>query len=229
MKEYCLNPDESVLYECDECRGVKIILTNLNLVIIKKTIKLFSKNQANVDVYPKESIKIYNDLPQVKQKDCMVEIYFVSDERKIEFYSRNEAKKFVKVLFELLTGKATYVRRVDKVKNVVGVVDDTLGIDTVDTVVNVIKNGVTSSAVGIIGKKIPKSSKASGLIKNILNESDNILDSSYTATKKLDGSEIDTSMSNEKIETLKNLKNLLDSGVLTQEEFDAKKKEILGL
>lgn len=33
----------------------------------------------------------------------------------------------------------------------------------------------------------------------------------------------------EKIETLKKLKELVDMGVLTQEEFDAKKKEIMGL
>lgn len=33
----------------------------------------------------------------------------------------------------------------------------------------------------------------------------------------------------EKVETLKSLKELLDAGILTQEEFDAKKKQILGL
>ena len=33
----------------------------------------------------------------------------------------------------------------------------------------------------------------------------------------------------EQISTLKKFKELLDSGILTQEEFDAKKKEILGL
>jgi hypothetical protein len=33
----------------------------------------------------------------------------------------------------------------------------------------------------------------------------------------------------EQIETLKKLKDLLDAGILTQEEFDAKKKEIMGL
>ena len=39
-----------------------------------------------------------------------------------------------------------------------------------------------------------------------------------------------TSMSfDEQIETLKKLKELVDLGVLTQEEFDAKKKEIMGL
>lgn len=39
-----------------------------------------------------------------------------------------------------------------------------------------------------------------------------------------------SSMSFDKqIETLKKLKELVDMGVLTQEEFDAKKKEIMGL
>ena len=33
----------------------------------------------------------------------------------------------------------------------------------------------------------------------------------------------------EQIETLKKLKDLLDAGILTQEEFDAKKKEIMVL
>lgn len=31
------------------------------------------------------------------------------------------------------------------------------------------------------------------------------------------------------IETLKKLKELLDAGILSQEEFDAKKKQVLGL
>ena len=31
------------------------------------------------------------------------------------------------------------------------------------------------------------------------------------------------------VEELKNLKELLDMGILTQEEFDAKKKQLLGL
>ena len=33
----------------------------------------------------------------------------------------------------------------------------------------------------------------------------------------------------QQLETLKKLKDALDSGILTQEEFDAKKKEVLGL
>nr|WP_242049958.1 SHOCT domain-containing protein [Weissella confusa] len=33
----------------------------------------------------------------------------------------------------------------------------------------------------------------------------------------------------EQIETLKKLKELLDAGILTQEEFDKKKSEVMGI
>ena len=38
-----------------------------------------------------------------------------------------------------------------------------------------------------------------------------------------------TAKSNDRIEELAKLKDLLDTGVITQEEFDAKKKQILGV
>ena len=38
-----------------------------------------------------------------------------------------------------------------------------------------------------------------------------------------------TAKSNDRIEELTKLKDLLDTGVITQEEFDAKKKQILGV
>lgn len=41
--------------------------------------------------------------------------------------------------------------------------------------------------------------------------------------------EVKTASLDEQIETMKKLKDLLDLGILTQEEFDAKKKEIMGL
>ena len=40
---------------------------------------------------------------------------------------------------------------------------------------------------------------------------------------------INSSTQNTEIQRLKQIKNLLDSGIITQEEYDAKKKEILGL
>ena len=44
-----------------------------------------------------------------------------------------------------------------------------------------------------------------------------------------EGSSDDTASSNSSTDEILKLKNLLDAGALTQEEFDAKKKELLGL
>ena len=49
------------------------------------------------------------------------------------------------------------------------------------------------------------------------------------ATEPSQPSKIDGASLDDKIETLKKLKDLLDLGILSQQEFDAKKREILGL
>lgn len=41
--------------------------------------------------------------------------------------------------------------------------------------------------------------------------------------------EMKESTLDERIETLRKLKGLVDEGILTQEEFDTKKKELMGL
>jgi hypothetical protein len=41
--------------------------------------------------------------------------------------------------------------------------------------------------------------------------------------------EIKTEVSNSNMDDLVKLKTLLDQGIITQEEFDAKKKQLLGL
>ena len=45
--------------------------------------------------------------------------------------------------------------------------------------------------------------------------------------KKIEKTTVETKTSN--VEEIKNYKELLDSGIITQEEFDQKKKQILGL
>lgn len=50
-----------------------------------------------------------------------------------------------------------------------------------------------------------------------------------TSTDKTSESSDNVSITEAQIETVKKLKELLDAGILTQEEFDAKKKSVLGL
>lgn len=229
MENYSLKANESILYKGNACGDVEVILTNLNLVLIKTAKKLFQKNQIVVDVYPKEEIKIYNGVPQIKQKNCSVEIYLTSTERKIDFLSKRDVHKFVNTAFELLTGKTISARGAQKIKNAVGLVDDTLGINTVDTVKNVIENGVAGSILDVLGKTVKKASKGTNTAKEVLDVTEDILGTSKTVSN-MPQIELESSTNyNEQIETIKKMKELLDAGILTQEEFEAKKKELLGL
>ena len=72
MKFYQLQPNETVIYQCNACGGTEVVLTNLNLVLLKRTKKLLSQDEITVDVYQKDDIKIYNSIPQIKQKNCSV-------------------------------------------------------------------------------------------------------------------------------------------------------------
>ena len=227
MKHYNLQANESVLYQGEvsiEKRNgnVELILTNLNLVCIISTKKLFSKEQVEVEVYPVGDIKIYNDTPQIKQKGSRVEIFLSSNEIPVVFSSLFEAGKFVKSAFHLLTGKTTAGRGADKVKGAVGLVDNALGIKTADVVKNTIENGLAGTILGGIGKKSVPSVSKNSLAKDAVDVAKELL---------VNGKEENTvSVPNdEQIETLKKMKELVDIGVLTQEEFDAKKKQLLGL
>ncbi len=226
MENYSLQASEVLLYKGEAYNGIEIMLTNLNLIIVKKTQKLFKKAQVETFVYSKDDIKIYNDIPQVKQKESSVEIFLTLEELKVDFYSRTEAHKFVNTAYELLTGKSTTTRGAEKIKNAIKLVDNTLGIDTMDTVKNVMENGIAGSLLGGIGKKAGIKSKSSA-IKDTVGVAKDVIGTAATITtsKTIEKTED----YNEKIENVKKLKELLDADILTQEEFDEKKKQLLGL
>ena len=226
MENYSLQANEVLLYKGEAYNGIEILLTNLNLIVIKKTQRIFKKAEVETFVYSKDDIKVYNNVPQVKQKEASVEIFLTFEEIKVDFYSRTEAHKFVNAVYELLTGKSTTTRGAEKVKSAIKLVDNTLGINTMDTVKNVMEKGIAGSILGGVGKKVGIGTKPSaiketvGVAKDIIGTTATITTSKTTET---------TEDYNEKIENVKKLKELLDAGILTQEEFDSKKKEILGL
>lgn len=226
MENYSLQANEVLLYKGEAYNGLEIMLTNLNLIIVKKTQKLFKKAQVETFVYSKDDIKVYNEIPQVKQKESSVEIFLSLEEIKVDFYSRAEARKFVNSVYELLTGKSITTRGAEKVKSAIKLVDTTLGIDTIDTVKNAMENGIAGSLLGGIGKKVGIKSKSS-VIKESVNVAKDVIGTAttITATQTIEKTED----YNEKIENVKKLKELLDVGILTQEEFDEKKKQLLDL
>ena len=66
------------------------------------------------------------------------------------------------------------------------------------------------------------------IINTVLDVVDNVNTTEAKGIEQIKNDNFD-SVNDEKIETIRKLKSLLDSGALSQEEFDAKKKDILGL
>lgn len=241
MKNYTLQPNESILYSGNVHLGngyatVELALTNLNIVLITTTKKLFAKEQVQVDIYPVSEIKIYNDVPQIKQKEYRVEVFFTSGEIVISFLSAREAHKFVNAAYQLITGKTMAERGSDKVKAMVGLVDNALGINTVETVKSTLENGLVGTIFGGIGKKgsttkgDASSSTTEVVVKEAASLAREVIHShSANASTEIQAPAIPASLQNDSVEQLKKLKELVDMGILTQEEFEAKKKQILGL
>lgn len=233
MTNYALQPNESVLYQGNvsiEKRSgtAELILTNLNLVFVITTKKFLAKSQVDVESYPVEDIKIYNNAPQIKQKNSRVEIFLSCGEIAVNFETMFEAGKFVNAALRLLTGKTLAERGADRVKGAVGLVDDTLGINTINTVKNVLENGITGSLLGGIGKKAAPVAKRTSTAREVVGIAKELL-GTPAPQEAIPASTPATSFSDDQVETLKKMKELVDMGVLTQEEFEAKKKQLLSL
>jgi|GEM_PF-420587 len=238
MENYFLQSNEAVLYKGEATFGnnrtsSELFLTNINIVVITKTKKLFSKEQVDLNNFPVEDIKVYNDVPQIKQNGCMIEIYLTNTEITLDFDSKFTAHKFANAANKLVTGKSMSERGAEKVRGVVNLVDDTLGISTVGTIKSVVENGVENGVVGTVfggfGKKAHAQAKGGNTLTEILSVTKGVLGKK---TNEEERPKIETSPAmsvDDQIETLKKLKDLLDTGIITQEEFDAKKKQIIGL
>ncbi len=232
MTNYTLQSNETVLYQgnvsLEKRNGsAELILTNLNLVFVITIHKFFAKSQVEVETYPVSEIKFYNDAPQIKQKNSRVEVFLSCGEVAAVFESMFEASKFVNAALRLLTGKTAAERGADKFKGAVGLVDDTLGINTVSTVKNVLENGLAGSLLGGFGKKSSSTSKAASTTREVVGIAKELLGN--RTPEAIPANTTPAAPTDEQLETIKKLKELLDMGVITQEEFDTKKRQILGL
>ena len=158
MENYNLREDEVVLYKSDinlldkKGKTTLLILTNINIVFITKTKKLLEEEIVNTEIFPVGDIKIYEGIPQVKSNANKVELYFKTTEKEFAFNSKSEVHKFQNTIIKLLTGKTTAERNAEKVKNAIGLVNDTLGVDIVKCTGEVAKNGIVGSITNSIDK-----------------------------------------------------------------------------
>lgn len=240
MRNYELKSDEAIVFEGVGFRtgeteknndnGFSVILTNLNLVLIDNALYSESEEKPKINIIPVEKIKEYNGDIQVKPNGNSVEIFYADGEQIIFFTTKHEVRKFTDKVFEVYTGKKKTARGADKVKNAIKLVDDALGIDTVDTIKNVAQGGVVGAVFGmpIGGKKGKKLSKGERVISGILSVAQGVSAQKDTSEKLLCESKKEKTP-DEQLEMLTKMKALLENGVITQEEFDAKKKQILGV
>lgn len=157
MKHYNLDEDEVVLFKStilvsENKESAEIILTNKNFVIVNEKKKLSDKEKTDVKVYLVEDIKRYNGIPQIIQKKEVVELYFLHDEVEFFFHSRIDAHKFVRAALNLLTGKTTLERNVEKVKNTISIVDNSLGIDSIDLARKAVQSGAIGKTKNVISQ-----------------------------------------------------------------------------
>lgn len=230
MKQYELREDEVCLcetkaYEENTDKYYDIMLTNINFVMLHTKQRLFKHDECTLTIYPINDVKFYNDEPYVKLSKRVVEIYFKTCQLKFNFVNNpGDSSKLYNEFITLLTGKSIAERRSDKFKDTVKIVDNTLGVDTLGAAKNVIENGVNSTILG--GTKnasaqanMPKGKL--GLLSNALGVAKDIF--SLKNGKKEEES---TKTLDEKVDTLKKLKELVDMGIITQEEYELKKKQI---
>ena len=149
MKHYTLADDEVVLFKSDGIKlsdnidtSAQLILTNLNIIIVTQSNIADEDAIIDVNSYPVDSVKIYKGVPQIKNAKSHVEMYLKGEEIELEFPDNKSAASFVKSATELLTGKTLFQRGMEKVRDTIGVIDDTLGIDTVEAATEITKAGI---------------------------------------------------------------------------------------
>lgn len=154
---YKLRTDEVVLFKeeilLNNQTEAKILLTNLNIV--------FVNNNDEINVYPVEDIKVYQNLPQLKAKGKDIEIYFLNEIIEFSCKSKLQTNKFIEEVRKLVTGKSKFQRKTEKFKENIDIVNNTLGIDCVSLAENLIVNGIThtsgiSKGIKKISSKITK-------------------------------------------------------------------------
>lgn len=223
MSRYDLQSTEVIILEdevnINDVENGRLILTNINVV--------FESENDSLEVCALGKIKYYNDKPYIVHKKERVTLFFEDTVVVLTFPSALRAMLFKEKLKELIMGQNIVLRSAGKVKQAIDVVDDTLGIDSVGTITGVIENSTGGKMFKKLDKRIKKKSK---LYRNIRNAaaiksavSDNVRESDDGQKAEDDGA------FEKRIEKIKKLKELLDMGAITAEEFEAKKKEMLEL
>ena len=131
---------------------IYLILTNLHIVIDKTTQKFLTKKVDTI-VYDTQTIKKYNDIPQIIQKGAFVDVYLLGVELFLRFPNKQQATQFNNAALRLLTGHSKLVRGVKKGQKAIKETEEALNIDITDAAKTAAYVAV-EMATGSTGKKI---------------------------------------------------------------------------
>lgn len=218
MFDYSFKEDEVLLCNAEvlfdsEKQKSEIYLTNLFLTIVKPTTTDDGEKERLTN--PVSEIKVYNGIPQIKRNALHFDVFFVNNVVSFDFTNKKDANLFMNAALTLLTGKTTAQRNADAFNGIVSALDEALDMDTKSTVKEAAKAFKDRGIKGLFGITAVKRDKNK--------------DGKATDTAKIESSETPERDDFElKYSRLKKLKELYDAEILTKEEFERKKKELLG-
>lgn len=157
MANYDLLSDEVVLYEGNASsnmhKGSLVVTLTSQKLVIEREKGLFKKEKELIEIIALDTIKVHNDAAQIKQKGSTVELQTVEVNIALTFTGMLEARKFSSKAVDAVTGTTLAQRSSEKIKGVINIVDDTLGLDTRGAIKGLLENGVKGTILNGIGKK----------------------------------------------------------------------------
>ena len=255
MSKYQLETDESIILrkECVyvfgslECTADSVLLTTHNLIIEYTT--GFWNNKVHIDKFPLTDIKQYKSIPQVKlgehDDEPVLEIYFANAQLLLDFSEVGNKKKQTQCINEwiekTIDALSDLVISQPTKKRTLG--DSTILCHSCGKALPLNSSFCTNCGAKVqqdktnvvcknCGKPIPVGMNfctecgTAVEIRIASNEDDVVNESSLLLEPKEEHVKGKMSI-DQQIELLQKLKSLVDAGVLSQEEFEMKKKEIL--
>ncbi|MBO5736337.1 MAG: hypothetical protein J6S04_00875 [Clostridia bacterium] len=158
MKNYQIQPDEVIRFQSTVAlqteKGnipAELILTNLNFIFVteRKNFLWFKRKPRSL-AFAKESVKMFNDAPQIKQTGTAVLISFAEEDRIIVFDDKKDARIFVINAWQIVTGKNLFERGLDKLKEALDLIDEKFDINIIQLIKDSLTDGIKGAAINLI-------------------------------------------------------------------------------
>lgn len=157
MNNYEIDSDEVILYEGKVGYNKNYINIDFKLtskkMIFEKEKGIFKKSMELIDIVKLEEIKIYNGTVQVKQK--LNELQIQTFNKNFSIYASGviEGGKIITKIVDTITETTFTKRSAKKINETIDMVDETLGVNTRDTVKTVVESGIKRTLINGFKKR----------------------------------------------------------------------------